>query len=175
MASETCAELIATAMKSPPVTAEAAGLPRPRAVMAVLPAGTLESDASAIPAATLIAVIDGDGDLIATDPPRRLWRSLGSPADASTRVYLTMRSDAHGEPELDASYYAPMAATFGGSQVTDALDWYGTWKWLDALMACALTGDWCSYVLGNTPEQRWMGAWSDGTPVTEPRVGAGAE
>jgi hypothetical protein len=49
----------------------------------------------------------------------------------------------------------------------DALDWYGTWKLTDALMACAFAGDWCDYALGDTPEQRFMGAWSDGVPVQE--------
>jgi hypothetical protein len=49
----------------------------------------------------------------------------------------------------------------------DAYDWYGPWKWLDALMGCAFDGEWCEYALGNTPEQRSMGTWSDGTPVEE--------
>ena len=52
----------------------------------------------------------------------------------------------------------------------DALDWYGTWKLLDALMACSFDGTWCEYALGNTPEQRFMGVWSDGVPVIELNV-----
>ena len=49
----------------------------------------------------------------------------------------------------------------------DALDWYGTWKLLDAMMACSFDGAWCEYAFGNTPEQRFMGVWSDSVPVLE--------
>jgi hypothetical protein len=34
-------------------------------------------------------------------------------------------------------------------------------------MGCAFDGEWCDYALGNTREQRYMGEWSDGVPVTE--------
>jgi hypothetical protein len=54
----------------------------------------------------------------------------------------------------------------------DALDWYGTWKLLDALIACAFEGEWCEYAFGNTPEVRFMGTWSDGVPVAEAVVAA---
>ena len=37
-------------------------------------------------------------------------------------------------------------------------------------MGCAFDGEWCEYALGNTPEQRFMGTWSDGVPVAEPLV-----
>jgi len=49
----------------------------------------------------------------------------------------------------------------------DALDWYGIWKLTDALMSCTFTGASCEYAFGNTPEQRFMGTWSDGTAVVE--------
>ena len=52
----------------------------------------------------------------------------------------------------------------------DAADRYGIWKLADALFACAFDGRWCEYALGNTPEQRSMGAWSDGVPVVELQV-----
>jgi hypothetical protein len=52
----------------------------------------------------------------------------------------------------------------------DALDWYGTWKLTDALLACVFAGAWCEHAFGNTPEQRFMGTWSDGVPVTELQV-----
>jgi hypothetical protein len=52
----------------------------------------------------------------------------------------------------------------------DALDWYGTWRLLDDLMNCSFAKLDCAYVVGDTPEQRFMGVWSDGTPVTEAQV-----
>lgn len=49
----------------------------------------------------------------------------------------------------------------------NAADRYSVWKHSDALVACAFTGAWCDYALGNTTEQRSMGAWSDGVPVAD--------
>src|SRR4051812_23467778 len=80
---------------------------------------------------------------------------------------VEVRSDGHGEPLLFASHPMPATGVFG---TLDALDWYGTWKLLDGLMGCAFEGAWCAYALGNTPEQRFMGEWSDGVPVLELRV-----
>jgi hypothetical protein len=64
-----------------------------------------------------------------------------------------------------------VALTAGFAQAyVDALDWYGTWKWADALMSCSFAGKDCQYALGDTPEQRFMGTWSDGVPIAEPQV-----
>lgn len=49
--------------------------------------------------------------------------------------------------------------------VTDALDYYGTWKLFDALSAAAFEGKWRDIALGGGPAQLDMGKWSDGTPV----------
>jgi dienelactone hydrolase len=52
----------------------------------------------------------------------------------------------------------------------DALDFYGYWKWFDGLSDAAFYGRNREYALGNTPQQRYMGVWSDGQPVREPMV-----
>lgn len=49
----------------------------------------------------------------------------------------------------------------------DALDYFGYWKLLDGLTDAAFYGWNRAYALGNTPEQRYMGAWSDGRLVNE--------
>lgn len=49
--------------------------------------------------------------------------------------------------------------------VTDALDYYGTWKLFDALCAAAFAGQHRDTALGGGPAQLDMGKWSDGTPV----------
>lgn len=49
----------------------------------------------------------------------------------------------------------------------DALDYYGMWKLFDALCDAAFYGKNREYALGNTPQQRFMGQWSDGTAVKE--------
>lgn len=48
---------------------------------------------------------------------------------------------------------------------TDALDYYGTWKLLDALMDTAFHGKNRDIALGGGAGQLYMGTWSDGTPV----------
>ncbi|RME06987.1 MAG: hypothetical protein D6812_00825, partial [Deltaproteobacteria bacterium] len=53
----------------------------------------------------------------------------------------------------------------------DALDFYGYWKLFDALCDAAFyQGKNREYALGNTSKQRFMGRWSDGTPVEELEV-----
>jgi pimeloyl-ACP methyl ester carboxylesterase len=52
----------------------------------------------------------------------------------------------------------------------DALDFYGTWKLFDGLTDAAFYGRNREYALGDTSQQRFMGKWSDGTPVKELRV-----
>ncbi|NOZ64331.1 MAG: alpha/beta hydrolase fold domain-containing protein [Caldiserica bacterium] len=49
----------------------------------------------------------------------------------------------------------------------NALDYYGLWKLFDGLCDAAFYGKNREYALGNTPKQRFMGKWSDGTPVKE--------
>jgi hypothetical protein len=52
----------------------------------------------------------------------------------------------------------------------DALDWYGTWKLLDALTDAAFHGTHREIALGGTPAETSMGTWSDGVPVKPMRV-----
>jgi len=54
-----------------------------------------------------------------------------------------------------------------GNTMTDAMDYYGTWKLFDGLTDAAFHKKNRKYALGNTPEQRFMGKWSDGTAVKE--------
>lgn len=49
---------------------------------------------------------------------------------------------------------------------TDASDFYCYWKLFDAMQDCALTGNGCTTAFGDTPEQKNMGQWSNGIPVT---------
>lgn len=56
------------------------------------------------------------------------------------------------------------------TMMVNALDYYGTWKLFDALCEAAFYGRNREYALGNTPKQRFMGLWSDGTPVKELKV-----
>ncbi|PSR01578.1 MAG: hypothetical protein BRD50_08495 [Bacteroidetes bacterium SW_11_45_7] len=64
----------------------------------------------------------------------------------------------HGNPVIWRARWASQ---------TNAVDYFCYWKLFDALKACALAAHYCNYAFGNTEEQRYMGQWSDGTPVKE--------
>lgn len=150
-------------------TAAADGLPVPDVLMINQPGGTLTPlvDLSTIDPATLAIVLVADRDMeVGTITAREIWPQLTSiPLDQ--RDYVTVQSDDHGRPPLLADHFFSGQFGWPASPTLDALDWYGIWKPFDALMACAFQGKWCEYALGNTPEQRFMGCWSDGVPVNE--------
>lgn len=166
------------------------GLPQPRALFAMQP-GITETrpdgrfihlaDLSKIPADTLLLSLASDVDgITGTRDARRIYlESTRIPAE--NKDYLLLHSDLHGRPRLIADHSAPVAvdprfevgARFAppseedAAWGLDALDWYGFWKPFDALCDAAFFGEHREYALGNTPEQRFMGKWSDGKPVRE--------
>jgi acetyl esterase/lipase len=153
-------------------SAGATALPVPTAVMSVVPGclteevACLVADPSVIPATTRVLLVTAADDFDPTVPRavERIWAGLeGLPLENRDLVRLV--TDDHGRPALLAVHLQAFADH--ESNPPDAYDWYGTWKWLDALMGCAFDGQWCEVALGNTPEQRFMGTWSDGVPVTE--------
>jgi len=171
------------------VTADENDLPQPLAVMCVQPgdpkhAGavgdaldevdlevkSIIEDCSAIPKGTLMLVLVGDRDTIAGDITAKIiWEQIRH-LPAADRDYVTMVTDTHSRRRgLVADHSCPLApAFFSVGRVkakTDALDYYGTWKLLDGLLDAAFYGRNRHYALGDTPEQRCMGEWSDGTPV----------
>jgi hypothetical protein len=145
-------------------------LPRPTAVFAVQP--RLEDQASmrvlgGIPRSSLVLVLAGDrDDRVGQEGPKALWAALGH-LPAARRNYVLVRSDEHGTPALVADHFLPLS---GSGYPADALDFYGPWKLLDALQACAIRRRDCRVALGGTAEQRFMGRWSDGVPVTPLQV-----
>jgi pimeloyl-ACP methyl ester carboxylesterase len=187
-------------------------LPRVSAVMAVEPGITEPpinvplADLKKLPPETLLLAIAGDQDTLVrdTDAKRIYYESTRISAD--NKDFITMVSDSHGRPALQASHRAPTAhdkgydngegvvgvpaeSNRGGglptrpidvpqiqrrerleTMMVNALDFYGTWKLFDALCDAAFYGKNREYALGNTPQQRFMGVWSDGTPVKELKV-----
>lgn len=172
-------------------------LPQVRAVMAVEPGITRApvsvpmADLNKIPKSTLLLAVAGDRDsLVADHDAKRIYyESKQIPADNKDFVMLV--SDERGRPGLIAGHRAPTAPdaeydngegdltarrSNGGTAVdsrtpmTDAMDYYGLWKLFDALCDAAFFGKNREYALGNTPQQRFMGKWSDGTAVKELKV-----
>jgi len=153
-------------------SAAGAGLPVPTAVMSVVPScmttevACLGANLGAIPAKTRVLLVTEADDPDSIGPPtvERIWTGLGV-VPPENRDAVQLVTDGHGPPALLAVHTQALADY--GYDPPNAFDWYGTWKWLDALMSCAFDGAWCEVALGNTPEQRFMGTWSDGVPVTE--------
>jgi dienelactone hydrolase len=61
----------------------------------------------------------------------------------------------------------PMRSDTLRTPAVDALDYYGIWKLWDGLCDAAFFKKNRDFALGNTPQQRYMGKWSDGVPVKE--------
>ncbi|MEW6380331.1 MAG: alpha/beta hydrolase [bacterium] len=182
--------LLAANIASSCAAARAAGradLPVAKAVMSVEPGGTpvlpLE-DLSPIPADTLLLTVVGDQDKIVGSFDARKIFSRTSQIPLENKDFITLVSDYHGQPALVADHFAPtcesplgsslmpsLSDVFGGQKyASNALDFYGTWKLFDALTDAAFYGKNREYALGNTPQQRYMGTWSDGRPVKEMEV-----
>ena len=82
------------------------------------------------------------------------------PLPPEDRDFVRMYRDEHGDPRLEGDH-------FEGAYEPDTWEYHGVFKVSTAMMTCAIDGLWCEYALGDTPEQRSMGTWSDGVPVTE--------
>lgn len=152
-------------------------------------------DLSQVPKDTLLLTIVGDSDLIARDIDAKRIFNETKQVPAENKNYIVLVSDDHGVPAIKANHFAPVAMNSkysdrnaaeaaskpagaegelpniaAGEHGVDALDFYGTWKLLDALTDAAFYGKNRRYALGNTPEQRFMGRWSDGVPIKELQV-----
>jgi pimeloyl-ACP methyl ester carboxylesterase len=158
------------------VRARDAGLPAPKALMIVEPGrGNLGGkpnlpidDYSKIPSNLLMLVVVGETYALGTDPwPAKLIYSQ-APLPRTAKNFITIRGDRHGRPALVSDHMA--ACGKWGSrrpQEVDAMDYYGHWKPFDALCDAAFYGRHRAEALGNSPQQRYMGRWSDGVPVRE--------
>lgn len=116
------------------------------------------------PAALLLSVIGDDDQLnIDTDSRRIFWESTRIPF--ANKNFVILHSDTEEGITLSADHGSP--ATGSGA---NALDYYGYWKLSAALLDAAFDGVDRQFALGNTPEQRFMGAWSNGRPFKEATV-----
>ncbi len=147
-----------------------AGLPQPRALMAVQPwrgrAGRMavypDADYKKVPAGISVLVVVGDCDrVVGEQSAKQIFRSLRQ-VPAARKDYVTVNTDRRGRPPLVAGHMSPCAFPGG----TDALDYYAYWRLFDALCACAFDGKSADIALGGGDRmQTDMGTWSDGTPV----------
>ena len=126
--------------------ATAQGLPVPAALLLAMPGcapGCEIDSVSAIPAATRVIMLVGNQDTLAgEDTAKQIWARLGQ-IPASQKAYIRLMGDDHGQPPLVADHFVPLTTlVFFGASVgaLNTLDWYGTWKFADALMGCSFAG-----------------------------------
>ena len=152
------------------------GVPRPRAVWLDDPhdgglAGSgepaLDDSLAGIPSSTKLVCHSGREGVIA-EPGKAdgscnaVFAKLRRVPAANKSLVMTSPDD-HGTPALSSRH--GVCAGPGARFSVDAYDWGFCWRSWDALRSCAYTGRECAYALGDTPQNRFIGTWSDGTPI----------
>jgi dienelactone hydrolase len=144
------------------------GLPIPKAVMPVQPfvrLDTMINNFHAIPASTFLLVLVGENDTIVGNASAKTIFTTADQIPLDKKDFIIQQTDRHGDHALIADHLAPLCIP--KTSTVNAMDYYSTWKLFDALTDYAFYGTNEEYCLGNTPEQRFMGFWSDGVPVRE--------
>lgn len=123
------------------------------------------ADLSLLDPGTLLLSVIGDDDVlnIDTDSRRIFWESTRIPF--ANKNFVILHSDTEQGVTLSADHGSP--ATGSGA---NSLDYFGYWKLSAALLDAAFDGEDRQFALGNTPEQRFMGVWSNGRPFKEATV-----
>ena len=153
-------------------------LPKPRAVFLDEPHDGglrgnsdpgLDKSLSGIPANTLLVCHNGGQGVTSEKGKKRsscnaIFPRLGHIPRQNRNITRSYPDD-HGRPALTAEHVRP---SIEGRP--NAYDFFVVWRNFDALRDAALTGKHREIALGNTPEHRYTGRWSDGTPVHPLRV-----
>jgi len=149
--------------------AEEVDLPIPKAIMPVQPyLHTVETiDFSIISNKTTMVVIVGEDDVAVGNYSAKIIFNETIQIPLSNKDFVVQVTDTYGTPDIIGDHMAPVCLPKLISNSVDAMDYYSTWKLFDALTDYTFYGTNKEYCLGNTPEQRFMGLWSDGTPVKE--------
>ena len=166
---------------------ESFGLPKPAVAMLCSPGtgwvamGQLESYENMPEDIKLLITVSEHDNVVGDEFGQRIFDEAIHTKD---RNLIRQFADRKGAPRLSAYHnetYSLRTEYDSGHRSTssiralrisklDAMDFYGYWKWLDALMDCSRNNNNCEYALGNTPEQRQLGQWSDKTPIKEVKV-----
>ncbi len=160
------------------------GIPQPKVLMLCSPGsgpfkGGVLKEYTSIPADTKLVVMVSDDDRIVGD--KLGLRIFDTASKVTDRNLIRQHKDHHGcqrlkaghnesyciNPDLDNGVRNVTARRAKKSSSIDAIDYFGYWKILDALLDCSRSDTHCDYALGNTPAQRHMGLWSDGKAVKE--------
>jgi hypothetical protein len=153
-------------------------LPKPRAILLDDPHDggliegkdepALDDSLAGIPSTTLFQCHSGAEGVISqqgkADQSCNAVFPLLRQIPAKNKDLVMTGPDAHGTPALSSRHGVCTGPNSGRSTV-DTYDWNFCWKVWDALQECAYYRRYCRHALGNTPEHRGNGKWSDGRPV----------
>jgi hypothetical protein len=154
------------------------GLPRPRAIFLDDPHDgalngfgepALDDTLAGIPRKTKFECHSGADGVIselgkADSSCNAVFPKIAQIPNRNKDLVLT-HTDEHGQPALSSAHGVCSGGGTGFGGPANAYDWNFCWKVWDALRGCAYSDKNCRYALGDTPEHRSMGRWSDGTPV----------
>jgi acetyl esterase/lipase len=162
-------------------------LPRPRAVIALMPGEVQpirEPNLAAIPPDTLLVVAAAEDDRVVGDVRARQIFTQASAVPSWNKKFVLYRTDLHGTPRLIAHHLAPTAAyprfdtgdgLLRGFQMNlaevNALDRAGFWRLADTTLRGAFGGRTLDEATDHGALFRHLGYWSDGRAVTGPVVG----
>lgn len=163
------------------------GLPQPKGLLLCAPGtgpmnGAKLDNYSRMPADTKLLIVNSNDDRVVKE---KFQRTIFNTAiHTQQRNFLKLHADEHGNPPVKAHHNACYSLdeafdcglrnpTIYRSYLvgqTNAVDYYGFWKWGDALIDCVRAGENCEFGFGNTPEQRSLGTWADGKKIKEMEV-----
>ncbi|NBC06976.1 MAG: alpha/beta hydrolase fold domain-containing protein [Bacteroidetes bacterium] len=160
----------------------ALGLPHPKGALLCAPGtgplkGGLLADYSGMDPATRLGVIVSVNDyVVGEELGRKVYQTA---VHTPHRFLIRQHPDEHGSPALSAGHnecYALDPQLDGGINnlslrraksvaQENAADYYAYWKFLDAIIACEVSGQHCETAKACGPTASYMGQWSDGMPV----------
>ncbi|OZD08768.1 hypothetical protein CH253_21180 [Rhodococcus sp. 06-156-3C] len=164
------------------------GLPEPKAIFLDDPhdggfAGVgepaLDDDLSGIPADTVFQCYVGESGVIGEQGKQdsscnAIFPRLGQIPEANKDLILSYDDD-RGSPALSSKHGVSNGGALVGNQFIpapnppDAYD-FKLWQLWDAARNYAYTGAEAEYAVGDTPQRRDNGTWSDGVPVRELKI-----
>lgn len=148
---------------------------------AIIAAQVMLPSYNTMPSDVKMLVMVGSDDIVVGSAFGRELMDSTIHVGTQFKNHITLYADNTGTPTMAASHSEPLAidndydsgemnllSTIGAATSTvDAVDYYCFWKLLDALLDCAFRNQNCNVAFGDTPEQRFMGQWSNGTAVKE--------
>lgn len=170
------------------ILADSAGIPAPKALL-VCNGGNGNTGGAELPSYAnmpdiMLLIIAGQNDIVVADTFGRMLFDSAVLVNPPYKNHITTYFDGHGFPAVESTHNEPLswdsayyswdffdnnsvvAASYAVSK-TDAVDFFCYWKFSDAITDCAFYGNNCDYAFCNTPEQRYLGTWSDSQPVVE--------